>query len=113
MPIMAPVAGTPAEAWATLTASLGLGGVVVGQDWVAPAGAPVLGGVVEYVSDSPYGALLRLDTPGPGTAALGTIAFGDVVMATLTFYMYGDQAAETVAREMPLWQAWIQERFPQ
>ena len=27
-------------------------------------------------------------------------------------YLYGDQAADTVARETPLWQAWVQERFP-
>jgi len=27
---------------------------------------------------------------------------------TLSFYLYGDQAAGTVARETPLWQAWIQ-----
>ena len=33
-------------------------------------------------------------------------------MAALTFYLYGDQAAGTVARETPLWQAWFQERFP-
>jgi hypothetical protein len=32
-------------------------------------------------------------------------------MAAFTFYLYGDQAAGTVARETPLWQAWIQERF--
>ena len=32
--------------------------------------------------------------------------------STLSFYLYGDQAAGTVARETPLWQAWIQERFP-
>ena len=24
----------------------------------------------------------------------------------------GDQATQTAARETPLWQAWIQERFP-
>jgi hypothetical protein len=30
----------------------------------------------------------------------------------LTRWLYGDQAAGTVARETPLWQAWIQERFP-
>jgi len=45
-------------------------------------------------------------------AALGTIEFGDSVMAGLTFYPYGDQAAGTVARETPLWQAWMQERLP-
>jgi hypothetical protein len=33
-------------------------------------------------------------------------------MVALSFYHYGDQAAATVARETPPWQAWIQERFP-
>jgi uncharacterized protein YndB with AHSA1/START domain len=112
MQVMAPVAGTAAEAWATLTASLGLNGVGAGQGWAVPAGVPRFGGVTERVSESPYGALLRLDEPGPGIAALYTIEFGDSVMAALTFYLYGDQAAGTVARETPLWQAWIQERFP-
>jgi uncharacterized protein YndB with AHSA1/START domain len=111
MKVMAPVAGTAAEAWATLTAALGLNGLGAGG-WAVPAGAPELGGVVEFVSESPYGALLRLDKPGPGTAALGTIEFGDSVMAAFTLYLYGDQAAGTVARETPLWQAWMQERFP-
>ena len=68
---MAPVAGTEAEAWETLTAALGLKGVSVGQRWTAPAGVPALSGVVEYASQSPYDALLRLDKPGPGVAALG------------------------------------------
>ena len=112
MQFMAPVAGTEAEAWATLTAALGLNGVGAGQRWTVPAGVPALGGVVEHVSQSPSGALLRLDKPGPGTAALYTINFGGSVMATFSFYLYGDQAAGTVARETPLWQAWIQERFP-
>lgn len=112
MQLMAPVPGTAAEAWTTLTAALGLDGVGVGQRSTVPTGTPELGGIVEYVSDSPYGALLRLDEPGPGTAALGTIEFGDTVMATLTFYLYGDRAADNVARETPRWQAWMQERFP-
>jgi uncharacterized protein YndB with AHSA1/START domain len=112
MQFMAPVAGTPADAWATLTAALGFNGVGAGQGWAVPAGVPALGGVVENVSQSPPGALLRLDQPGPGTAALFTMDFGGSVMAAFSFYLYGDQAAATVAREMPLWQAWIQERFP-
>ena len=36
MQFMAPVAGTVAEAWATLTAALGLNGVGAGQRWVVP-----------------------------------------------------------------------------
>jgi len=112
MQFMAPVAGTQADAWATLTAALGLNGVDAGQAWAVPSGVPALGGVVEDISQSSYGALLRLDKPAPGTAALYTMKFGGSVMAMLSFYLYGDQAAGTVARETPLWQAWIEERFP-
>jgi uncharacterized protein YndB with AHSA1/START domain len=112
MQFMAPVAGTPADAWATLTAALGFSGVGAEQGWAAPAGVPALAGVVEDVSQSPPGALLRLDQPGPGTAALFTMDLGESVMAAFSFYLYGDQAAASVARETPLWQAWIQERFP-
>ena len=112
MQSMAPVAGTEAEAWETLTAALGLKGLSVGQRWTAPAGVPALSGVAEYVTQSPYDALLRLDKPGPGVAALGAFNFGGQSMVALNFYLYGDQAAGTVARETPLWQAWFQERFP-
>ena len=96
----------------TLTAALGLKSVSAAQPWTTPAGVPALSGVVEHVSQSPYNALLRLDKPGPGTAALGAVNFGGQSMVTLNFYLYGDHAAGTVARETPLWQAWIQERFP-
>ena len=68
--------------------------------------------MVEHVNQSPPGALLRLDQPGPGTAALFTMDLGESVMAVFSFYLYGDQAAANVARETPLWQAWIEEHFP-
>jgi uncharacterized protein YndB with AHSA1/START domain len=111
---VAPVAGTEADAWETLTGALGLKGLSVAQRWTAPAGVPALSGMVEYVTQNPYDALLRLDTPGPGLAALGTFGFpgGGPTMVAMNFYLYGDHAAETVARETPLWQAWLQERFP-
>ena len=112
MQFMAPVAETPADAWATLSAALGFNGVGAGQGWAALAGVPVLRGVVEHVEDNPPGALLRLDQPGPGTAALFTMDLGGPVMAAFSFYLYGEQAAGTVARETSRWQAWIQERFP-
>ena len=109
---MVPVAGTEAEAWETMTAALGLKGLSVGQRWTAPAGVPAFGGVAEYVTQSPYDALLRLDKPGPGVAALGAVNFGGQSMVALNFYLYGDQAAGTVAHETPHWEAWFQERFP-
>ena len=109
---MAPVAGTEAEAWEKLTAALGLKGVSVGQRRTAPAGVPAFSGVVEYVTESPYDGLLRIDKPGPGIAAVGTLTFGGQTMVALNFYLYGDQAAATVARETLVWEAWFQERFP-
>jgi uncharacterized protein YndB with AHSA1/START domain len=111
MQVMAPIAGTPAQAWAALTAALGLRGVEAEQSWTAAADAPALGGIVERISESPPGALLRLDKPGPGIAALYTIEFGDTVMAALTFYLYGDSATDLSARVTPVWQAWMHERF--
>jgi hypothetical protein len=108
---MAAAAGTEAEVWEKLTAALGLKGVSVGQRWTAPAGVPALSGITEYLTQSPNDALLRLDKPGPGVAALGTFNFGQSMVA-LSLYLYGDQAAGTVAREQPLWDAWIQKHFP-
>ena len=84
----------------------------VGQRCTAPAGVPAFSGVAEYVTQSPYDALLRLEQPGPGVAALGTFNMGGPSMVALNFYLYGDQAAGNVAREQPLWDAWIQKHFP-
>ena len=66
MQFVAPVAGTEAEAWDTLTAALGLKGLSVGQRWTAPADVPALSGVADDVTQSPDDALLRVDKPGPG-----------------------------------------------
>ena len=98
MQVTAPVAGTEAEAWETLTAALGVKGVSVGQRWTTPAGVSPLGGVVEYVTESPYDALLRLDKPGPGIAALGAVTSRWPEHGGDELFYYGDQAAETVAR---------------
>jgi hypothetical protein len=68
--------------------------------------------VVEYLTENPYDALLRLDKPGPGVAALGAVTYpGGEGMVAMNLYLYGDQAAATVARVTPLWQAWFRERF--
>lgn len=112
MQFVAPVAGSEADAWASLTAALGLTGARAGDAWTAPNGLPPLGGMVEYLSESPHDALLRLDAPASGVAALGAFNVGGQSMVALTCYRYGDGADETVARETPVWQGWIEERFP-
>ena len=113
MQVTTPIASTEAEAWETLTAALGVKGVSVGQRWTTPAGVSPLSGVVELVTENPYDALLRLDKPGPGIAALGAVTYpGGQSVVAMNLYVYGDQAAATVARETPVWQAWFQEHFP-
>jgi uncharacterized protein YndB with AHSA1/START domain len=109
---VAPVAGTEAEAWEALTAALGQKELSVGQRWTAPAGVPSVSGLAEYVNEDPYDVLLRLDKPGPGVGAVGAFNLGGQSMVALSFYYYGDRAAETAARETPLWQTWFQQRFP-
>lgn len=108
---MATAAGTEAEVWETLTAAMGLKGLSVGQCWTAPTGVPALCGVVEHLTQNPNDALVRLDKPCTGVAAIGTYNCGQI-MVGVNLYLYGDQAAATVARETPRWQAWIQEHFP-
>jgi uncharacterized protein YndB with AHSA1/START domain len=112
MQLVTSAAGTDAEAWEALTAALGVKGLSVGQRWTAPAGVPAASGVLEYVTQRPYDALLRLDKPGPAIAALGAFSMGGPSMVALNCYHYGDQAAATAARETPPWQAWMQEHFP-
>ena len=113
MQITAPVTSTDAESWEALTSALGMKGLSVGQRWTTPAGVSPLGGVVEYLTENPYDALMRLDKPGPGIAALGAVTYpGGQGVVAMNLYLYGDQADAAVAREAPLWQAWFQERFP-
>lgn len=109
---VAPFAGTEAEAWEALTTAMGVKGVSVGQRWSAPAGVPAIGGVAEYYTENPNDALLRLDAPGPGIAAMGTYNMGGPSMVALALYLYGEQAADTAAKQTPLWNAWFQKRFP-
>jgi hypothetical protein len=60
----------------------------------------------------PHGLLLRLDQPAPGLGSLFALTMGGQVLLVLDFYLYGDRAADAAAREEPLWQAWMTERFP-
>ena len=113
MRLMVPAAGTEAEAWNTLTLAFGVKGANVGERATAPVGVPSFSGTVEHLSETPYDALLRIDKPGPGVAALGVFSFpGGSTMVAMNFYLYGEHSADVVAKETPRWEAWFQERFP-
>ncbi len=110
---MAPAPASDEQSWDALIAALGLKDLKVGQRFAAPAGVPALSGVVEYVTREPYDALLRLDQPGPGVAALGIAGFpGGPSSVAMNLYMYGDKGAGTITHETPRWEAWFQKRFP-
>jgi uncharacterized protein YndB with AHSA1/START domain len=102
------------KAWAALTVPLNLAGATKGQRVSTPASAPPLAGLVERVGEEPYPEelLLRLNEPAPGIAHLFAMDMGGQVYLSIRFYLYGDRASVVVARDQPLWQAWMKERFP-
>lgn len=111
--VMSVVSEPPSKAWETLTGPLNVAGATPGQRWRTSA-APRLSGVVE-----PTGAgvpshtlLLRVDEPAPGIVSVFAHSGGREVYVGMDFFLYGDGAAAAVAREEPVWQAWLHERFP-
>ena len=111
---MAFTQGSEAEAWQKLAGPLGLAGLTQGQGWKAPAGVPALGGTVEELIENDHmkNMLLRLDAPTPGVASLGIFNCGGPIQVCLCLYLYGDQAAAAIDRDLPRWQQWMSERFP-
>jgi uncharacterized protein YndB with AHSA1/START domain len=110
--LMGVASGATSEAWRILTSSLGLAYPAAGQRVSAPERAPTFAGLIEQVGqpESPE-LLIRLDEPAPGIAHLFALASGAQIYLPIRVYLYGEQAAGVVAREEPLWQAWIKERF--
>jgi uncharacterized protein YndB with AHSA1/START domain len=100
------------EAWNALTASLGLVGASVGKRVKSAAGAPPLAGLVERAGQPEYPELLlRLDEPTAGIAHLFALPMGGQVYLPIRVYLYGNQAPAAVARDEPVWQAWVNEHF--
>jgi uncharacterized protein YndB with AHSA1/START domain len=101
------------DAWRALTTALDLAGVVLGQQWQAPAGVPSLAGVVERLGKGrhPHALLLRLHEPLPAIASLFAQSMGDRVYLAMTFYLYGDRAPAMVTRDEPFWRQWMNQLF--
>jgi uncharacterized protein YndB with AHSA1/START domain len=111
--LQAPSTGTDAEGWDLLTSALGLRGMKVGQRFTAPAGVPMLSGVVEYATENPFDAVLLLDKPAPGIGVLGIAGMpGGPYLLAMVIHLHGEQAAATMAHEAPAWDAWMREHFP-
>lgn len=102
-----------ADAWAALTAGLGLPELTVGQRASSAGSAPTLGGIVERTGEPGYPEILmRLDSPAPGIAHLFPLPMGGQVYLPIRLFFYGDQATSAAAEAEPVWQTWAAEHFP-
>ena len=101
-------------AWDAITEPLGLAGTAVGETRIATSGVPPFAGIVERTGQGghPNGLLLVLDRPTAGIASLFAHTMGEQVCLVMDFYLYGDLAAEIVAHDSPIWQAWMNGLFP-
>lgn len=101
------------KAWADVTQPLGLAGANIGRSVKSSGDAPRLAAVVEHAGPTAHPELiLRLDQPAPGMAHLSAMPMGDKVCLYICLYLYGDGARAVVAREEPVWQAWLNRLFP-
>ena len=101
------------KVWSTLTGALGIAGATAGQPCRPAVDVPPIAGVVEKIREGhqPY-QLLLLDEPAPGAAFLNACSMGGQVFLNLSFYFYGERAADAVARDEPLWREWMNRQFP-
>jgi uncharacterized protein YndB with AHSA1/START domain len=93
-----------------LKEALGLSGAAVGSRVKAPAGSPPFTGVVERSSS--HAVVVRMESPFPGAAVLGTHDCGGPVMAWLNLYAYGSNAERDVESAAAPWRAWMAQRYP-
>ncbi len=103
------------KAWDAFAGALGLAGATKGERRNPPgSGAPPFVGVVEQVGEGkhPHQVILRLEEPVPGVALVHAVACGGPVLASISFYFFGDRAPAIVARDEPLWRAWMDKHFP-
>jgi uncharacterized protein YndB with AHSA1/START domain len=103
--------GPKEKAWAEVADPLGLADAKVGASVKSSGGAPRLAAIVEHVG-SKTELMLHLDQPTPGIAYLSAMPMGDQVYLYICLYLYGDDAPAVVAREEPVWRAWLEGLFP-
>jgi len=113
IPLLAMSSESKSAVWNRVLGSLDLGQLTEGQRVESASGAPRLAGIVDRVVDKePEELFVRLEEPAPGVAHLFPLKMGGQVCVSVRLYLYGAQAKAVVAREMPVWDAWINELLP-
>ena len=115
MQFVSMAAGSEAATWEKMGGELGLLHAAKEQKWAAPAGLPRMSGVVHALGEGMHAntVMVRLDSPVPGTAYVGAFPCGgSMAQVYMGVFLYGANAKAAVDRDEPLWQKWIDERFP-
>ena len=95
--------------WAKLCAALGLPETPAEGDRVEATAGDSLGLAGTVVRAQRGAMALLLDAPAPGTAFIAAEAHGEGCGISVWSYLYGPEARDLVARDLPRWQAWLGE----
>ncbi len=99
-----------AQAWNDLSTALGFSNAKLGERFDAPTGGLSFSGKVDTVPDDTE-VILHIEQPTTGVAHLFVWPLDDQILLSFRFYLYGEDAAEIVSREEPLWRSWVGEKF--
>lgn len=105
------MAAGDAPAWERLGDGLGFAGGEEGEFRTAPAAAPRLAGRLDHAPDDTE-LIMRLEEPTSGVAHLFAMPADEIQIVSVRMYLYGEDAGEVVACELPTWQAWMKAQFP-
>ena len=110
--VMKSVEGEHLAVWTSLIEKLDLRGANVGER--RTIAQPVeLSGTVERIQQEEKVRVitLRLDTPIPGIALVGTYGSSSNVNASVSIFFYGNDAESTAAANSQEWQSWLKDNL--
>lgn len=112
--VLSGTSGEQLEIWQRLQQLLGLTATNVGERRTTAEKPQALSGVVERTEQGRKirMTLLRLESPQPGSAVIGTYDAGGRVNVSVCMFLYGDDAERAAADSESTWRAWLNEQFP-
>lgn len=107
--VMASAEAPQSEVWKCLTEALNLAAANVGEERTTPDQPEKLSGTIERVqqSDRERYVLLRLTSPMPGIVLIGTYGTDNATNASMTLYLYGDDAEQRALSSESKWREWF------
>ena len=107
---VSPAEGREDAVWAELTAALGLPAEPQAGERIATSArdVPALAGTVERAGERMV--TLVLDEPARGLGFVGAGGPGEQVYVFVRAQIFGDDAAQVVAREQAAWERWLERR---